>query len=264
MANEEVIQPDEKEIRHQMEETRTALTEKLETLENQVVETVQGATSAVNETVENIKDSVQETVSTVKDTVEGTVTAVKDTVSDSVETVKEYMDLRAWVEQYPWLMLGGSVGFGYMLGVIFPKAEPFKTQELARVSDGPPRAHGPTRNGGHRRRHEAPARPSWLAEFAPELTKLKALALGALFGTAREMISRSVPGHMGQQLSQIVDNVTAKIGGEPMSHSDWESSTSSGYSTEGGSHEGGDQAKMGGSMGSAQRKGPQAMGRFDR
>jgi len=264
MANEEVIQP-EQEIREQMEETRTALTEKLETLENHVVETVQGATHAVTETVENIKDSVQETVSTVKDTVEGTVTAVKETVSGSVETVKEYMDLRAWVEEYPWLMLGGSVGLGYLLGAMFPKPEPFKAEELARVSDGPPRAHAHTRNGGqHRRRHAAPAQPSWLAEFAPELSKLKALALGALFGTAREMISRSVPPHMGQQLSQIVDTITAKIGGEPMSHSDWESSTPSGYRTEGGSDEGGDQAKMGGSMGSAQRKGPQAMGRFDR
>ena len=62
-------------IRQQMEETRSALTDKIERLEHQVVGTVQNTTRAVNDTVENVKEAVQETVSTVKDTVSGTVEA---------------------------------------------------------------------------------------------------------------------------------------------------------------------------------------------
>jgi ElaB/YqjD/DUF883 family membrane-anchored ribosome-binding protein len=257
MANEEVI-------RQQMEETRTSLTEKLETLEQQVVETVQGATSAVSDTVANIKDSVQETVSTVKDTVEGTVSAVKDTVAESVDTVKEYMDVTAYVEKYPWLSLGASIGVGFLAGkMLGGRGEPFKASELAKASDGPRLSDGPRvhRNGGHRRRHE-PAMPGWLAQFGPELAKLKGLALGALLGTAREMIRQSVPGDVGAKLGQIVDNITNKIGGEPMSQSDMERLSS--YQTEGARHESRDEAKMGGSMGATYRQGPQAMGRFDR
>jgi ElaB/YqjD/DUF883 family membrane-anchored ribosome-binding protein len=262
MANEEVI-------RQQMEETRTSLTEKLETLENQVVQTVQGATEAVSDTVATIKDTVEETVTSVKDSVEDTVSTVKDTVSGSVETVKEYVDIRGYVAEYPWLMMGASIAAGYALGAVLggrqeqpsPFARPIET---ARVTDGPPRT--PQRNGGHhRRREEKFQAASWLGEFAPEISKLKGMALGALLGTAREMITKSMPGHVGQHLSQIVDNITTKLGGEPMSHSDWESmQKAGGYTSEGDSHESRDEAKMGGSVGSTRRQGPQTMGRFDR
>src|SRR5262245_55877302 len=94
-----------KVIRHQMEETRASLTEKLETLEHQVVGTVQGATSAVTETVENVKEAVAETVET-----------VKGTVRETVETVKETFDLSRQVDRHPWLMVGGSVALGFLCG----------------------------------------------------------------------------------------------------------------------------------------------------
>jgi phosphate uptake regulator len=55
-------------IRLQMEETRASLSEKLETLEQQVVGTVQDARAAVTDTVETVKEAVHETVETVKDT----------------------------------------------------------------------------------------------------------------------------------------------------------------------------------------------------
>jgi len=42
-----------------MKETRTALTEKLETLENQVIGSVHEATCAVSETVASVKEAVQ-------------------------------------------------------------------------------------------------------------------------------------------------------------------------------------------------------------
>jgi ElaB/YqjD/DUF883 family membrane-anchored ribosome-binding protein len=255
MANEEVI-------RHQMEETRTSLTEKLETLEQKVVDTVQGATSAVSDTVQNVKDSVQETVATVKDTVEGTVCAVKESVAGGVETVKEYVDIRGYVQEHPWLMTGGAVAVGYTLGCLFPAREPMNTAELAKASDGPRHHDGPRshRNGGHHVRKRAEAAASWLGDFAPELQKLKGLALGTLLGSVREMVTQAMPGQLGEQVKQVIDKFTTKLGGQPLASADLPTA----YHTEGGGHEERHQTEMAGSMGSTHRQGQKGMGRFDR
>ena len=52
-------------IKHQMEHTRAALTDKLELLEHQVTDTVTGAA----ETVEKVRQTVQDTVSGAAETV---------------------------------------------------------------------------------------------------------------------------------------------------------------------------------------------------
>jgi hypothetical protein len=46
-------------IRDQMAQTRTALTEKLEALEDVVLGTVEGTTRSVTETVEAVQEAVQ-------------------------------------------------------------------------------------------------------------------------------------------------------------------------------------------------------------
>jgi ElaB/YqjD/DUF883 family membrane-anchored ribosome-binding protein len=261
MANEEVI-------RHQMEDTRTALTEKLETLETQVVDTVQGATAAVTETVATIKDTVEETVGAVKDTVQDTVAAVKDTVQGGVDTVKDWMDVRAHVDHHPWLMVGGATALGFCLGSMLGKQSSM-TAAMSQAAE-PARGEAPRSpsarlhhhtNGGHKRRQEASSTiSSWLSDLAPEINKLKGLALGTLLGAAREMIVQAVPQHMGEQLKEIVDNVTTKIGGEPIPSSDWENSPLK----QGERHEERDQTKVGGHLGSTPGQGQKAVGQFDR
>jgi len=262
MAEEDVI-------RHQMEDTRTSLTDKLETLEQQVVDTVQGATSAVNETVESIKDTVKDTVTTVKDSVQDTVSAVKDTVQGSVDTVKDFMDVGAHVDRHPWVMLGGSMLLGYCLGNMFGKrSEPSRMTESFAAeqprSNGHRLSHSGKGAARENRRRESAGQGllgSWLGELGPEIDKLKSLALGTLFGTAREMIIKAVPEHIGEQLKEVVDNVTTKLGGEPLPSSEWAGSPSS----EQGEHdEERHQAKMGGQVGSTHRQGQKAMGQFDR
>lgn len=204
---------DEELIRKQMEETRTSLSEKLETLENHVTDKVMEATTALSETAGAVKDTVQETVATVKDTVEGTVATVKDTVHDGVETVKDWLDLPSHVEKHPWLMMAGFVCVGFCIDRV--TGRPMKAG--AEPADG---GHGRAHhnghgNGRHKRRTEAAA-PSVLSSLGPEITKLKALALGTLLGTAREMIVKAVPEHVGDQLRDIIDSTTKKLGGEPL------------------------------------------------
>src|SRR5437899_1742451 len=105
MDNEDIILDE-------MENTRAAFTEKLETLEQRVGSTVESATANVAEAVE----AVQETVATVTDTIQETVAAVKETVHESVGAVKDMFDIPGHVACHPWLMMAGAVGLGFLLG----------------------------------------------------------------------------------------------------------------------------------------------------
>jgi len=187
-------------IKQEMQETRASLTEKLETLEQKVVGTVENATTVVTDTVDAIKETVHDTVATVQQGVKG-----------SVDSVKDLFDVPAHVQQRPWLMMGGSVAVGYCIGTMLA---PSPSSQYSPASNGAvpsPRALGAPPLS-------APAEPSiWAAEIA----KLKGLALGVLFGTARELLVSSMPEHMGEQIKDVVDSVTKKVGGDPLPSSDW-------------------------------------------
>jgi ElaB/YqjD/DUF883 family membrane-anchored ribosome-binding protein len=195
-------------IRQQMEATRTSLSEKVETLEQKLVSTVQETTDAVS-------DTVQETAATVTDT----VATVKETMQDGVETVKGWFDLGAQVEEHPWTMLAGAAAFGFVLGNFLPASEPAASSS----SSGSKKQHH--HNGGTRRPQEAAASTSsgssWLSGFEPELNKLKSLAVGAALGTVREMVRSELPSEMGNRLRKIIDDVTTKLGGQPVPSSDF-------------------------------------------
>jgi len=260
MENEELI-------RHQMEDTRTSLTEKLETLEQQVVATVQEATSAVSETVATVKESVEETVTSVKDTLQDTVSTVKDSVEGTVSAVqdgvKNALDIPAHVDRYPWFMMGGSVVLGYALGTMFsPRRPPTATPRAGSPRSSSRTHHG---NGGVRdgRAGSSPAPVSWVRALGlePELAKLKGLALGAALGTVREMVIKAVPEEMGHQLKDIIDNVTQKLGGQPIPSSDWAGCP---LSSEGEHHDKRDEAEMGRTVGTTHWQDQENMGQRDR
>jgi ElaB/YqjD/DUF883 family membrane-anchored ribosome-binding protein len=206
---------DEAVIRSQMEETRTALSEKVGQLEEQVVNTVQGAT-----------DAVAETVATVKDTVESTVSSVKDSVQEGVEAVKGAFDVSSHVENHPWLMMGSAAALGYCLASWLSPKSTAMTAGMSTAAKHEPASGGRMQhstNGGHHRRHREskPAAPSFLAELGPEIDKIKGLALGAVLGTFREMLIKGMPEHLGHQLGEIINSVTEKMGGNPLPESDW-------------------------------------------
>ncbi len=94
-------------IRQQMDETRTALADKLEKLEQQVVGTVHDASEAVNETVGSVKEAVHETVQT-----------VKESVHETMHSVKEVFDIRHQAAVRPWMMMTGAVGLGFLGGLL--------------------------------------------------------------------------------------------------------------------------------------------------
>jgi hypothetical protein len=225
MDNEDVI-------REQMENTRTSLSEKLETLEQQVATTVQDATSnvagtveAVKETVEAVKDSVTGTVEAVKDTVQDTVATVKESVEETISTVKETvheswsavknaLDLPEMVRRYPWPMFGGSVALGFVLErlIVKPTPRPFTHGTTSRPL--------PPDHFSGEDHFAAPRPPSTFAKlirhFEPEINQLKGLALGALMSAVRDLATKMAPENMSEKLAGIFDSVTQKLGGEQL------------------------------------------------
>jgi len=197
-------------IRHQMEETRGALQDKLETLEQQVKDTVQGATEAANETVQTVKEAVQETVDT-----------VKETVQETVHSVKRSLDLSQHVREYPWVFFGGAVIVGFVATRLLSKALPAEPAppSTPTVSGTPMRPvhHAP---GNGKKAAAAAPRPSlWqkLAEhYKDEINKLQGLALGAGAALVREMLASSLAPSLANQVNDLLDSVTVKLGGQPI------------------------------------------------
>jgi ElaB/YqjD/DUF883 family membrane-anchored ribosome-binding protein len=216
-------------IRQQMEGTRSSLTDKIERLEHTVTDKVQSTTAAVTGTVESVKEAVQDTVQTVRGTVQDTVDTVKCTVNSTVETVKETFDVRQYFHQYPWAAFGAAVGVGFAGGVLLTSGGRGQGGRIAELhSRGEPvRAVAPSHNGGSRKRSSTPAARASVqtqhrlvgevaSKFGDELGKLKSVALGAVFGLVRDWIGRSAPSQVSDRVGEVIDDVTRKLGGEPI------------------------------------------------
>lgn len=209
---------DQDVIREQMENTRSALSEKLEALEDRVTTTVKGASQEVTQTVETVTDSVQETVETVKDTVEETLSAVKD----GVNVVKSFFDVPLQVDRYPWIAVGGSLALGYFLGeyLLTKKNEGSSARNrrypATQVSNRVTSSSNGEATTGHNGTAAAVTEESLVDRLAPELAKLKGLALGALMGTVREMVVNAAGENLAKPMGEIIDSVTVKIGGTPV------------------------------------------------
>jgi len=205
--------PDEPEvIQQQMEETRAALAEKLETLENQVTSTVSdvtntvsAATNAVTETVETVKDAVGETVETVK------------------ESVKTTFDLAGHVERHPWLMMGGAVAVGYFGGRLLNQASAHHHASAGYAGRDSSQPMGLAQGGtmdSYRAEPSQPQGPSWLSiltnRFGREIGELKSLAIGAAIGMVRDSVVNAAPEPLRPQLKDVINDITEKLGGKAL------------------------------------------------
>ena len=222
-----------------MDETRTALTDKIATLEQQVVDTVQGASAGVMETVEVLKDAVQDTVQN-----------VRDSVGETVENVRDTFSVEKQVQNRPWTVLAVSAGLGFAVGYLvtpsrkrgsrrahgpegFQRAEP---QTRDAFSDYQPLTAAPatSSNGAGRASQEARPEPTPAVSAAPaapaapgildnlthafegEISVLKGLAVGALGGAIRDFVVPQIPPAFKEKAQEIIDGVTTKLGGEPI------------------------------------------------
>lgn len=173
-------------IRHQMEETRTSLADKLGVLESQVRGAVEDATHLVTDTAETVQETVHN---------------VTDTVQETVHNVAEALDLTKQVDRHPWAMMGGAVAVGFVGGMMLPRPS-----TVAEVASTAASFSGPAvRNG-------APQEPGPMHEA---LQTLKGMALGALMGVVRDAVVKAIPPDYTSDVTRMVDDLTTKLGGKP-------------------------------------------------
>jgi ElaB/YqjD/DUF883 family membrane-anchored ribosome-binding protein len=185
-----------------IEDTRSAITEKLDILEARVRETVEGAQSSVEEIVET----------------------VKGTVGDTVETVKRTFDVPYQVDQHPWLMVGGATLAGYLLGswgggstspafstndsassaagTTADMSASHAKQDCLPPSDGESSVHPQLQQG---------MGSSVLEQLKDEIAIIKVAAVGALISTLREMVKQAVP-----TLAPHIERARSQRGGQPL------------------------------------------------
>jgi len=234
---------------HAIEDTRAAMTEKLDILEARVRETVEGAQSSVEDIVENVKDMVDTTVEAVRQGVEGAqstveeiVETVKETVGDTVETVKRTFDVQYQVDQHPWLMVGGATLAGYLLG----RWGGGRTSPAYSTNDSAYPAAGTTADmfASHTKHDclppsdsESSVHPqlqqgmgsSVLEQLQDEIAIIKVAAVEALIGTIREMVKQAVP-----TLAPHIERARSQRGGQPLERPPQQPPPTSGAGVNGG------------------------------
>jgi gas vesicle protein len=87
-------------IQQDINHTQDSMTEKMEEIEGRMQGTAQQVRSSMDETVDRTVDNV------------------KSSVGHNMEKFKDQVDVQQLVEERPWLMFGGSVLAGYMLGTM--------------------------------------------------------------------------------------------------------------------------------------------------
>jgi ElaB/YqjD/DUF883 family membrane-anchored ribosome-binding protein len=215
-------------IRNQMLETRTALTEKLEELEEKVVSTVHGTTETVTEAVQTVTEAVQDTVSN-----------VSESVQETVQTVKSTFDLSQHVQNHPWAMFGGAVVVGYLAGSLTPSMSRISSavgsagtalagtaaasmpspstwgssMGTSLASDGS--SAGPGASG--QRQSAGGGLLGQLGETLTPLAKeLQGMAIGTVVGLVGDMVLQKAPENFRPQLADWIEQLTKALGGTPI------------------------------------------------
>jgi len=191
-----------------MERTRGSLTEKLEALEGQVAETVTSTAGAVQDTTQ----AVQETVAAVKETVQETMAAVTDKVQETVQSVGEAFSLRTQMERHPWLVLGGAVAVGCMVGASFGSSEAETEKTPAAAAPPPP----PPWNGRTSARESAASVSEQPGVLGDTIAHLKNLGISYLMGIVRDLARNELPEAVASRVADEVDALTSKLGTNPI------------------------------------------------
>jgi len=91
------------------------MTENMETIEARVQETVDGVMATLHRGLEGFKQ-LQKMIDGAKGAVDTMIESVQGTTQDTVGGVKPTADLLEYVQQNPWILLGGAILMGYVLG----------------------------------------------------------------------------------------------------------------------------------------------------
>jgi len=202
-------------IRHDIEQTRESLTEKLEVLESEVKGTIADA-----------KETVTGTIETAKQTVEDITSNVKETVQETVQSVKRTFDLPYQTQLHPWGMMCGSMVAGFLAGYLLPSTRRIaqwghRLAARAAAPSAAPRYEAPSRPNGQAQQPAATSEgpgmlDRLLEQFEPEVNKVKEMAIGTVVGLLRDWITHNIPASLAPKVEELLNQTTSKLGGEPI------------------------------------------------
>jgi hypothetical protein len=142
------------DVRQDIENTRAAMTEKLEMLEERARETVEGAKSAVQHTV----------------------------------------DVHYQVDQHPWKMVGASILVGYILGRVTSGGSASSQIDGQRILIlDTPVVTGVSSTSPKQIEREPELSGGILEQYKEELAIVKVAAIGAVVGVVRDLVKQAVP-----------------------------------------------------------------------
>lgn len=246
-------------IKAQMEQTRLDLANKIETLEQTVAQTVHDATSAVTSTVGAVQEAVGSTTDAVKDVLGSTTDAVQSTVN----TVKNTFDLKAHVESSPWLMLGGAVMTGFVLGKVLHPLSQSPSPSWPQSWSGFNGSSGPAKEADKapEKKEESGIVSGLMSFLQKPLDIAQGVAVGSLFTMVRDVLKQSLPTESwSKELIAVVDDLNQQLGGQPLQPSkDSEKSDNNQHNgdTNDANRNG---SKVAGSVGATDRQGQESVG----
>jgi ElaB/YqjD/DUF883 family membrane-anchored ribosome-binding protein len=230
-------------IRHQMEEKRASLAEKIDALENQVLEIVHETGDQVTDIVQEVKSGVGEVVKTfgtVVDDVKSTANTVTEGLEQTVESVKETFNVSDHIRQHPWLALGGAFVAGLAGGYLTGSSSE-RSSERWSGSGGsrgwsepslsaftPPPAPAPAPRVEQEQEPARDQQPesdsSWsvLGDAGKQaLDLLKETAIGTLMGVLGQVVTNALPATLKSDASNILRDLTTKLGGKIVDVGEW-------------------------------------------
>lgn len=245
-----------KSIMKDMEQTRSAMSAKLEALEDKVTGTVQPVTEAVERVTEAAATAVErvtEAATDIVDSVKETVQGVSEKVEETAVSVAKALSLREQAERHPWLVFGAAATTGCIVGTFLGGRTRRRSNRGSMAQDVRPR-HGKEGNGkSHPKEAAAPRRAAAMeatsheGAFGETLQHLKGLAIGSLMSLVRDIAKRSIPGAIGEKLAEEVESLTTRLGAQPiagpvLSETPSQGSANEGYGESGSSQGQGNQS----------------------
>jgi len=186
-----------------MNDTRTAISEKVALLESHVLETIYDATSAVQESAHAVNSAVKESVGGVSAQVNQTMDHFRSSAAELSDTVKSMFNIADHVRQNPWMSIACSAASGFFVGRYLGNGSTVRDVRSGNYSA--PRAM----------MDATPSRPREPG-FWDEILQMAQREVRTFAETALTTLASSVK----TQLQQQVDKFTANTGDQSETESD--------------------------------------------
>ena len=105
----------EASIKQNIAETRDAMGEKIDIIENRIYKAMEGPKSAIDTVIWNI-DRFRGALEETKSVMDHSIVHINQAVDETLVRAKSTADLIAQVKQDPWIMVGSAILMGYVIG----------------------------------------------------------------------------------------------------------------------------------------------------